>query len=69
MNDADLVERLERIGHETFAEYYRDFCDWTVSNQVLIERLIADESYSSYSGRTKIYRARSGRSQMVVHSD
>ncbi len=42
MNDAKLSEILYSIGHEVFAEYYRDLSDQSFSRAALIERLLTD---------------------------
>ena len=42
MNDAKLSEILYSIGHEVFAEYYRELSDLSLSRADLIERLRTD---------------------------
>ena len=43
MTDAMLLQRLRKVGLETFAEYYRELSDPSVSFGQLYERLIADK--------------------------
>ena len=57
MNSELLASRLRSIGHETFAEYYRELSDRSVYNEALIEVLIADKGYALKSARTKWCRS------------
>ena len=50
MNDAKLAEILYSIGHEVFAEYYRELAERSVSRADLIERLLTD-SLAAGKGR------------------
>ena len=54
MNSELLASRLRSIGHETFAEYYRELSDQSLTNEALIEVLIADKGYTLNSARTKV---------------
>lgn len=54
MTDAMLLQRLRKVGLETFAEYYRELSDPSVSFRQLYERLIADKGYGSDSALYKV---------------
>ena len=54
VNSGLLASRLRSIGHETFAEYYRELSDQSLSNEALIEVLIADKGYTLNSASTKV---------------
>ena len=54
MTDAMLLQRLRKVGFETFAEYYRELSDLSVSFGQLYERLIADKGYGSDSSLYKV---------------
>ncbi len=53
VNSELLASRLKSIGHETFAEYYSELSDKSLTNEALIEVLIADKGYTLNSARTK----------------
>ena len=54
MDDELMAERLRSIGHETFAEYYRQLSDGLLSNEALIEQLMYGKGYTLNSARTKV---------------
>lgn len=54
VNSELLASRLRSIGHETFAEYYRELSGHSRSNEALIEVPIADKGYTLNSARTKV---------------
>ena len=54
VNSELLASRLRSIGHETFAEYYRELYDRSVYDEALIEVLIADKGYALKFARTKV---------------
>ena len=58
VNSELLASRLRGIGHETFAEYYRELSDHSRSNEALIEVLIADKGvYAQIRPHPSIRRA------------
>ena len=50
VNSELLAIRLRSIGNETFAEYYSELSDQSLTN----EALIADKGYTLNSARTKV---------------
>ncbi len=54
MTDAMLLKRLRKVGFETFAEYYGELSDPSLSNAALSEALIADKRYTLNSAHTKV---------------
>ena len=61
MNDAKLAEILYSIGHEVFAEYYRELSDLSLSRADLIERLRTDSRNAGKGrGRRGITRGTCG---------
>lgn len=68
MNDAKLEAELRGIGYEVFAVYYRLFCDRSLTNQALIDRLLADSrdarkgrnggAYTLGTCRTKVSKSK-----------
>lgn len=68
MDDAKLAELLGKVGHETFVEYYPEFCDWSVPDESLRGRLLADSwnarkgqnggAYTLGTCRTKVSKGR-----------
>ena len=58
MNDNDLHQKLWQAGMEWFAEYYRVLADWSLSNNELVEKMIAEKNYTPKSSRTKVSAGR-----------
>ena len=71
MNDEQLQRSLQSIGKACFVKYLDTFSNSQISNEDLIDYLIAQESYKESGARTRVTQARriirEGRTADALH--
>ena len=59
MNDQQLNRRLQSVGMTCFIKYFREFSNWSLSNQAVAEVLMEHEPYTEKSCKSRVTHARS----------